>query len=181
MCPWARRRDLAASSTRCRAIANNSAGVRHQRACGHATPRTNYDLLFEGACSLEQTRASVFFDELESSLLPSRAILKLHGSIAEPRSLLLTENELYSMDRSRRRFWEAALELLRTRFVVALGSSLRDPSVPRLLCEAGAAVRGVHVVPQVWPSTAKRVAAMGLLCIASDADAFLEQLAAPAA
>jgi hypothetical protein len=138
---------------------------------------TNWDHLFEDAATAQGQSFAVISGETTAPL-PPRAIVKLHGSFAEPDSLLLTEADIYGMDKTRPQLWQSLRELLRGRTLVVVGSSLRDPSVVRLMHEAERRVAGYYVCRRVFVATAARVRAFGLECITADADAFFAQLSA---
>lgn len=136
---------------------------------------TNYDALFELAAARLQLELSVVADEMENSL-PDRAIIKLHGSVNAPDSLLLTERDVFMFDLTRHRLWSAVLAELRTKMVIVIGASLRDPSIIRLFSEAGESVHGYFVVPDLFVSTPERVGMWNLQCIQTDADTFMKKL-----
>jgi hypothetical protein len=138
---------------------------------------TNYDTLFEEADQLQADARAVISTELTNTSLPNRAIVKVHGSADFPDSLVLTEREILMLDHIRPCLWRAIRELLASRLVVVIGSSLRDPSIVRLFSEAGPKVSGYFVVPKFWDTTIARVRGWKLECIHSDADSFFDALA----
>ena len=86
---------------------------------------TNWDALFEIAATVEGQHFHIVTDELQQE--PSgRAILKLHGSIRDPGSLLLTEFDVLKMDSSRPRLWRWARRLLSQHTLLVVGSSFRS-------------------------------------------------------
>lgn len=136
---------------------------------------TNYDSFFEDAASLLGLSYSIVSNEIED-VIPDKSVVKLHGSIKSEGSLLLTENDVFMFDKSRRKLWEATLDILRSRVVVVVGASLHDPSIIRLFREAGDSLNGYFVAPELWKSTPERVRAFNLECIKADANTFMAQL-----
>ena len=136
---------------------------------------TNWDDLFERAAAAASVDLPVVGSEIAGDL-PPRALVKLHGSTAAPDSLLLTETDIAAMDTGRPRLWRAVRDALRTRPLVVVGSSLRDPSIVRLFTEAKPQVGGWFVGPQMFATTQRRLKAWNLECLAADADAFFESL-----
>lgn len=133
---------------------------------------TNFDTLFEKAGA-----QTVIFQEPDDAQLPAAAVLKLHGSADAPPSLVLTERQVLMLDVRWPRLWGAVLNLLRTRPVLVVGSSLRDPSLIRLFTEAGERVSGYFIGPGIGKTTAARLSAWNLRCIDSGADPFFAALA----
>lgn len=136
---------------------------------------TNYDVLFELAALRLHLDLSVVAEEMENPL-PDKTVIKLHGSVSAPDSLLLTERDVFMFDLTRRRLWSAVLAELRTKMVIVIGASLRDPSIIRLFSEAGESVHGYFVVPDLFVSTPERVGIWNLQCIQTDADTFMKKL-----
>jgi Domain of unknown function (DUF4062)/SIR2-like domain len=137
---------------------------------------TNWDGLFEEAATSQGLDFPVITKEIGDAL-PDRAIIKLHGSVSETASLLLTEADILSMDKTRPRLWESARFLIANRPLVVIGTSLRDPSIVRLFTEARSEIPGFYVVPKFFHATAERLRAWNLECIAADAESFLTSLA----
>lgn len=137
---------------------------------------TNWDSLFEEAAAAQGKPLSVISEEIPL-YLPDRALIKLHGSLSNPGSLLLTESDVLSMDKNRARLWAAARNMLRDRTLVVVGTSLRDPSIFRLFDEAQPRSPGYFVVPKFFAATAARLRAWNLQCIDADADSFFTKLA----
>lgn len=133
---------------------------------------TNFDTLFEKAGA-----QAVISQEPDDARLPAAAVLKLHGSADAPPSLVLIEREVLTLDLRRPKLWGAVLNLLRTRPVLVVGSSLRDPSLIRLFTEAGDRVSGYFIAPGVGKTNAARLSAWNLRCIDSGADPFFAALA----
>ncbi|MEK7406240.1 MAG: SIR2 family protein, partial [Acidobacteriota bacterium] len=132
--------------------------------------------LFEQAAAAQRESLSVISGDIVHGL-PERAIVKLHGSLSEPASLLLTEADVFAMDKERSRLWAAACAIIRSRPLVVVGTSLRDPSIVRLFAESRPQAHGYFVVPKFFAATARRLQAWNLECIAAGADTFFENLA----
>ena len=137
---------------------------------------TNWDALFEEAAAASGKDLPAITREIDGKL-PDRALIKLHGSLSDPTSLLLTETDILAMDKSRSQLWQSACRLLRNRTLVVTGTSLRDPSIVRLFAEAHPETPSYFVVPKFFDATAARLRAWNLECIASDANTFLTSLA----
>ena len=137
---------------------------------------TNWDSLFEKAAAAHGNRFGVIADEIAGAW-QGCAIIKLHGSLETPASLLLTESDVLGMDKSRARLWAAVRDILRDRTLVVIGTSLRDPSIIRLFDDAQPRSSGYFVAPKFFAATAARVRAWNLVCIAADADSFFARLA----
>jgi NAD-dependent SIR2 family protein deacetylase len=137
---------------------------------------TNWDALFEKAARFQGRPTIVLADEIPAGL-PERAIVKLHGSLEHPESLLLTEADMAGMDKSRAGLWEAVRNAVRDHTLVIVGTSLRDPSIIRLLEDARRQYNGYFVAPKFYATTAARLRRWNFECIAADADSFLARLA----
>jgi hypothetical protein len=136
---------------------------------------TNWDDLFEQAAGIARLELPVIARDIEQ--LPSRALVKLHGSLSDRGSLLLTETDVAAMDKTRAALWAATRDILRERPLVVVGSSLRDPSIVRLFAEAKPRARGYFIAPQVFAATERRLKTWNLECISAEADTFLASLA----
>lgn len=137
---------------------------------------TNYDMLFEEADQARGNARRVISSEIDGESIPDRAIVKLHGSASQPESLVLAEREVLLLDQARPRLWRAVRNLLASKLVVVVGSSLRDPSVVRLFTEAGPDISGYFVVPEFWGTTVTRLRAWNLECIRADAASFFSAI-----
>lgn len=138
---------------------------------------TNFDQLFEDAARRRDLQPTVVLGEPEDATLPPPTIVKLHGSAEQPESLVITEREVLLFDRTHPRLWSAVRDLLRSKPVVVVGSSLRDPSIVRLFEEAGEGVSGYFVGPSLSAVAPARLRSWNLECIEADADGFFESLA----
>lgn len=136
---------------------------------------TNFDKLLEKAAHGDE------FDVIDSEIgdgeLPAgRRLFKLHGSISNPPSLILTEPQLANLEDQRSRLWAALRRLLSRQPVVFVGSSLRDPSLIQLLEECRGSVGGWAVMPDFNPSEPARLKRWNLELIQADADSFFSAL-----
>lgn len=119
---------------------------------------TNYDDLFERVSDGRHIIAS----ELgENEVLPTPALVKLHGTIDEPASLVLTEADQFDFMNRRPRLTANVIALLSTRPVLVIGSSLRDPSIRALFSQADRS-GGMFVAPTISQAERRRVGALGL-------------------
>lgn len=136
---------------------------------------TNYDDLFERAiAAIGDTRFTVC--EEITAPIKSGALVKLHGSIYDPKSLVITEHEVLSLSSGRKKLWDAVRGLMRKMAPVFIGTSFKDPSVMRLIEEAAFVQRGWCVVPKIDNVTRARLAAWNIECIEAPAEDFLREL-----
>jgi hypothetical protein len=135
---------------------------------------TNYDLLLERA--LGDDKRSVVSGDTDVINFDAPLIIKLHGSIDEPAGLVLTEIDLANVEKSRPHVWTALERELRKRPLIAAGSSLRDPSIVRLLESAQPDMRGWAVLFEVSAPDRVRLAHWGLEAIEGDTETFLNAL-----
>jgi hypothetical protein len=135
---------------------------------------TNFDLLFETVVG-DTSDWHIINGEVPTSI-QGRAIVKLHGSLNAPRGLVLTETDLATLDKTKERLWAALIELLATRTVVVVGSSLRDPSVVRLFQSVPGGVKGYVVLASSDLANDLRLEQWNLRVLHTTADAFFRQL-----
>ena len=135
---------------------------------------TNFDLLFEKA--LEGIGRRIVHGETADIDFGDPALIKLHGSIDDPRSLVLTESDLANLEATRPVLWRELGVQLRNRPVLAVGSSLRDPSLVRLLESCRPELRGWAVLRSVSEAQRRRLGRYGLDALEGDADSVLEAL-----
>lgn len=135
---------------------------------------TNFDTLLEEAFK-DLAEIAVVDGELVGSL-PERAIIKLHGAIRSPGSLVLTDHDLVGLPRARPNLWREVLDLLRRKQILAVGTSLRDPSLVALLDEVGTDLRGWAVMYRSSEAARLRLLRWSLEPIDATADAFLSRL-----
>lgn len=103
-------------------------------------------------------------------------LIKLHGSLSDPSTLVLTDHDLSNLARTRPNIWSSIGELLRRKPLLVLGSSLRDPSLVALLDSVGPELRGWVVLPAFSGAERARLRRWGLEPIVATADAFVEAL-----
>jgi hypothetical protein len=136
---------------------------------------TNYDILLEQA--LEGHSAVVLAREGDLPMDSAEVhLVKLHGSISEPASLVMTESELARLEETRPHLWAATQALLRSRPLLSVGSSLRDPSIVRLLESCRPQLRGWAVLYEVSEVERRRLARWGLTALPGDANSVLTAL-----
>jgi len=136
---------------------------------------TNFDLLFERG--EDGGSFQVIDEELDGKMLSQpRRLFKIHGSISNPHSLVLTESELANLESDRARLWAALRDLLTRQPLLAIGSSLRDPSLVRLFEECGTEIRGWAVMPEFNASEKIRLKRWNIELIQADADGILAAL-----
>jgi hypothetical protein len=103
-------------------------------------------------------------------------LIKLHGSLWEPSTLVLTDHDLSNLARTRPQIWSSIVELLRRKSLLVLGSSLRDPSLVALLDSVGPELRGWVVLPTFGDAERARLRRWSLEPIAATADSVVEAL-----
>jgi hypothetical protein len=135
---------------------------------------TNYDELLERAAA--EDRAIVSDDATLVDLTDHAAIVKLHGSINRPESLVLTEGELAGMASSHPRVREALVRELRDRPLIAVASSLRDPGLVALLEAARPESQGWAVADVIPLADRARIRRWNLDPLEGDAHAFFTAL-----
>lgn len=161
----------------------NSAPTLAHRSAVRLFPRiitTNFDGLFEDAARSLGVAKALVTTEIADSQLPNDAIVKLHGSYDLPDSLLITETDVLMLDRKRPRLCRAILDLMRTKTLIAVGSSFRDPSIVRLFEqlheEIGDRPMGYVVAPAFSLSSQIRLTRWGFSCLVASSDEFFSAL-----
>jgi hypothetical protein len=137
---------------------------------------SNYDELFELALAAQADARMQVTRDIDADGLPERVLVKLHGTVTDPETLLLGERETLMLDRLRPRVWRALVVALGSATTVIVGSSLRDMSIVRLLEEVGRKLSGYFVAPTVPLAERRLLANIGLEAIESDADSFFQKL-----
>jgi hypothetical protein len=138
---------------------------------------TNYDRLLERAISGTDREFVVIDGEGTPAELSERLkVVKLHGSVDRPENLVMTEPQLANLEQDRSRLWRHLVQLLQSRPVLVVGSSLRDPSIIRLLEESRPAIRGWAVQPNPTEMERLRLQRWNLDVIAGDANGSLAAL-----
>lgn len=135
---------------------------------------TNYDNLLERAAAEAGSHFEIFLDDLPTDeLIAPCTIIKLHGSIDKDDSLVLTDGDRRRLAESRPHFATAfAREILR-RPVVAIGTSLTDPSVTEFFASRAERTERWVVAPQFSSSEDRRARRLGFTPVALDAATFL--------
>lgn len=136
---------------------------------------TNWDSLFESAAAKLGDQRSVVQTNTELAL-PARVLVKLHGSLSTPSSVVFSEQEIYRFADSHDRLWSECKELISRHTPVFVGTSLHDPSVIRLLEESASPQNGFIVMPHIDQVSRYRLRAWNLEIIEATADDFLEAL-----
>ncbi len=136
---------------------------------------TNYDNLFERAATASGDPRATITGEI-AARLPKSALIKLHGSVSDPPSLAMSEYDIFHLTATRAKLWAACRSLMAKLTPVFIGTSLQDPSVIRLLQEAGSSRPGWFVAPSIDAASRARLEAWNIVCIDTTAEAFLEAL-----
>lgn len=136
---------------------------------------TNYDTLLERAIG-DRPFEVIHREPARVDGHAAHRLFKLHGSIADPASLVMTEDALASLEETRPRVFEEVRRLLAERPLVAIGSSLRDPSLIRLLTESRRQARGWAVLPNESETERRRLSQWGIDLVVGDAEMVLVQL-----
>jgi Domain of unknown function (DUF4062)/SIR2-like domain len=134
---------------------------------------TNYDTLLERADI--RSRLDVVDRELERPLATS-SLVKLHGSLDDPQWLVVTRKDLDVHSERRRRLLEAIRQQLRSRPLVVVGSSLRDPSTVRLIDECRPDIHGWMITPTLNEVDRLRATDWNLVPVIATADDFFLSL-----
>lgn len=142
---------------------------------------SNYDELFESELTKQgDTRPHVTGD-IETDALPARVLVKMHGTVSAPDTLLLGERQTLMLDRLHPRLWRALVAECGGSTLVMVGSSLRDISIVRLLEEVGRKLSGYYVSPVVPLAEERLLTDIGLVPITADAESFFRALEAEVA
>jgi hypothetical protein len=135
----------------------------------------NWDDLFEQALRTNGDDRAILTEESVTPI-PDRALVKLHGTLQRPQTLLLTEGDIASMEVTRRQLWSGTRDALRSRPAVVVGTQLRDPSIVKLFHEARPLKGGYFVTPTVNETVQARLKAFNLQAVAITAEAMFERL-----
>lgn len=139
---------------------------------------TNYDNLFE---TVIDERPVLSSELVSSQNLPPRALVKLHGTIDDPATLVLSEADLFDFMLRRPRLTQSVVTALGSKPVLVIGSSLRDPGVLAMV-ERSNLTNGMYVAPLIVQSERRRLVKMGLRPVEAPwsaiVDAFREAAAA---
>ena len=139
---------------------------------------TNYDCLFERAYAEHR----LDFSNIKTDWLPlvdmeKKALLKLNGSIDDPKGLILTDNDLRRFWKKPPRGWPLLNELIGRNPVVIIGSSLSDPRLQELFRNRRLDTFQAFIVSPMETAFNRLMnGALGLKWIQASADAFLREL-----
>jgi hypothetical protein len=98
---------------------------------------TNWDLLFEAAYRQIGQRYQILIEEADAPMFSSdqHNLLKIHGSIDRPRSLVCTTDDYESYPDSHSQLLDRVGELVYNNTVLFVGHGLRDEHLRRLLSQ----------------------------------------------
>ena len=143
---------------------------------------TNYDSLFEDAVAAQGTGHTAVVDPAVIGPLPDPFLLKLHGSLARPETIVITEDDIDRFAFTHASLLPEVARLLDEYMPVVIGSSLRDPTIYRLFRNrryaGGHQTYGYAVVPWSNPSVDRRHELLGLQTIETPLDSFFPSLLA---
>jgi NAD-dependent SIR2 family protein deacetylase len=138
---------------------------------------TNFDALFEDACRRQNIPHAVVEDYEDLTDTPAGTLVfKLSGSLDRPRTLQITEQDVWNAYGDEPPIWEHLLETVTRSPVLIVGSSLRDTAVKKLCADALSAMRGYIVSPYINEFERLQYQRLGLSPITATADAFFRQL-----
>ncbi|HWS86279.1 MAG TPA: DUF4062 domain-containing protein [Pyrinomonadaceae bacterium] len=162
---------------------------------------TNYDTLFEEACTAQGIRHEVVEGDLKydagrglclalasapdesdgghpEDVRPpgGTVIYKLSGSLNRPESLRITERDVWEAFGDGPAIWQHLLAGVTGSRVLVVGSSLRHTALKMLFSDAGEGIRGYIVTPKVYPFDRHRYESLNLRPIEATADAFFRVL-----
>lgn len=115
---------------------------------------TNYDRLFEIADAAARNDALAVLP-YSSESTPKRWLLKWHGSIEHPDSIVLNAGEYDELDRNAGAFKDLVSSTLLIKHVLFVGYSMRDPD---FASSAEAALRAIHYAATKAPDADRGIA-----------------------
>lgn len=135
---------------------------------------TNYDSLFEIACALEGVPLRVIhpMDEVAENSFDGLTLYKIVGSVAIPKTLVLTTDDLVRV--SQGSVFLAARNLFASHDLVVIGHSLRDGNVQNLLERRKSNSNDLYVSPSKSPTEEIIISRFGLKRIDLTADLFMK-------
>lgn len=136
---------------------------------------TNYDRLFERAASKSSPIQHIIAPECPVPL-PARFILKLHGSVLKPETLVITETDLIAFPETHKTVLAEVANVLQSGLVVVAGSSLRDSTVFRLFYSLRGALQGYCLLPFADELSTRRIQSLGLEPIFGTMESFFPAL-----
>ncbi|WP_033335472.1 MULTISPECIES: SIR2 family protein [Actinomycetes] len=96
---------------------------------------TNYDQLYETALRATEKGAAISVLPRQSSVPQRPWILKMHGDVAHPESIVLTRRRFVTFDASAKPAGSLLQSMLLTKHLLVVGASLTDDNVSRLTLE----------------------------------------------
>jgi hypothetical protein len=102
---------------------------------------SNVDQLFEASCATKNGGITVL-PSLDEHHLIDRWVLKIHGCVSKPGTLVFTKEDYESAVSSRRALFGVLQALLLTRHMVFVGYSLKDSDFRQIVDEVKAAIGG---------------------------------------
>jgi len=138
---------------------------------------TNYDLMFERARDQLQLPMAREVAPGCTSPLPERVLVKLHGSISDPATLVITDNDLARYEETHKQVVDDLRPVFQSRPVVVSGTTLRDPSVYRMFRMAAPQLRGWCVVARPDTLVQRRLQGLGLTPVEAELRQFFAALA----
>ena len=153
----------------------------------HFIVTTNWDLLFEAAYRHINQRYHILMEEADAPMFnyDQHNLLKIHGSIDRPRSLICTTDNYESYADTHPQLLSRVGELIYNNTVLFVGHGLRDEHLRRLLAnirrQRGELNRRNYAVGFYDEVRCKLLAARKIEVIEEDAEVFLPALSKAAA
>ncbi|MEP7364626.1 MAG: SIR2 family protein [Acidobacteriota bacterium] len=143
---------------------------------------TNYDNLFDDASASQGTGHAGVVDPATIGPLPEPFLLKLHGTLRHPETIVITEDDVDRFEFTHARLLPEVARLLDEYMPVVVGSSLRDPTIYRLFRNrrwaGGNQTYGYVVVPVSNPCIEGRHKLLGLQTLEAPLESFFPSLLA---
>ncbi len=96
---------------------------------------TNYDTLYEDACKSANGPKSISVLPREEVTNKQSWLLKMHGDVADPDSIILSRSDFVQYDSERRPLASIVQSLMATSHLIVIGASMTDDNVLRLAHE----------------------------------------------
>jgi hypothetical protein len=139
---------------------------------------SNFDNMFEAASQQDQRGHAVVQSTIAGPLPDGRCIIKMHGSLYEPDTMILTEEQANLTTTARQGLCDAILGLFSGHPVVVIGSSLRDPTTANLFSRAVGPLSGYYVDRALSPAALLNARRWNLQPIRATAAGFFRALEA---
>ena len=143
---------------------------------------TNYDMLFEDAAAAQGTGHTGIVDPATIGPLPDPFLLKLHGTLKHPETIVITEDDVDRFESTHARLLPEVARLLDEYMPVVVGTSLRDPTIYRLFRNrrwaGGKQTYGYAIVRESNPCIERRYALLGLQTLEAPLESFFPSLLA---